>query len=242
MKHGRSADSISSSEAGSVREGSIGGFPRHEADNSTADASAFNPPDHAPKPHKPDRVAPATRLLTVSCQSSPADPQKCETSDLINALQKGNDLAGELLGIKAGYGRDKIPEMITQANDKRATVIALTIILASREIPTSDEHVWRDGWEWASQRKTAAPYLTFLRDQLGYTLSPIEAAVAAGEQFDPLAADAEAAGQDGLTVQEPNDQDEGGKDAEADNPADAAGHQADETAGEDEAPASTEAG
>ena len=35
--------------------------------------------------------------------------------DLINALQQGNSLAGELLGFKAGYGRDKIPGMITQA-------------------------------------------------------------------------------------------------------------------------------
>jgi ParB family chromosome partitioning protein len=129
--------------------------------------------------------------------------------DLVNALQKGNDLAAELLGIKAGYGREKIPEMIAQANDKRATVIALVIVLASRETPTSDEHVWREGWEWATHRKTAAPYLTFLRDQLGYTLSPIEAAVATGEQFDPLAADAEAAGQAGLTGQDGEDQDDG---------------------------------
>jgi ParB family transcriptional regulator, chromosome partitioning protein len=162
--------------------------------------------------------------------------------DLINALQKANSLAGELLGFKAGTGRDKIPEMITQASDKRATVIALTVLLASREIPASDEHVWREDWQWASQRKTAASYLSFLRDQLGYTLSPIEAAVAAGEQFDPLAADAEAAGQDGLTAQEPGDQDEGGKDVEADDSADVVDHQADEAAGEDEAPASTEAG
>src|SRR5712691_8701952 len=42
-----------SSEAGRFRDGSIGGFPRHEADMSTADASAFSPPDHAPKPRKP---------------------------------------------------------------------------------------------------------------------------------------------------------------------------------------------
>ena len=85
--------------------------------------------------------------------------------------------------------------MITQASDKRAAVIALTILLASREIPTADEHVWRkDEWQWSAHRKTAAPYLAFLRDELGYTLSPIEAAVAAGEQFDPLAADADAAG------------------------------------------------
>ena len=102
--------------------------------------------------------------------------------DLINALQQGNSLAGELLGFKAGTGRDKIPEMITQASDKRAAVIALIILLASREIPTADEHVWRkDEWQWSTHRKTAAPYLAFLRDELGYTLSPIEAAVAAGE-------------------------------------------------------------
>ena len=114
--------------------------------------------------------------------------------NLINALQQADGLAGELLGFKAGTGRDKIPEMIAQASDKRATVIALIILLASREIPTADEHVWRkDEWQWSTHRKTAAPYLAFLRDELGYTLSPIEAAVVAGEQFDPLAADAEAA-------------------------------------------------
>lgn len=140
--------------------------------------------------------------------------------DLINALQQGNSLAGELLGFKAGTGRDKIPEMITQASDKRAAVIALIILLASREIPTADEHVWRkDEWQWSSHRKTAAPYLAFLRDELGYTLAPIEAAVAAGEQFDPLAADADAAGQDGLTGQDAKDQAQDDANAATDTPA-----------------------
>ena len=140
--------------------------------------------------------------------------------DLINALQKANSLAGELLGFKAGTGRDKIPEMITQASDKRATVIALIILLAGREIPTADEHIWRkDEWQWSTSRKTAAPYLAFLRDELGYTLSPIEAAVEAGEQFDPLAADAEAAGQDGLTGQDAKDQAQDDANAATDTPA-----------------------
>jgi ParB family transcriptional regulator, chromosome partitioning protein len=140
--------------------------------------------------------------------------------DLINALQKSNSLAGELLGIEVGHGRDRIPEMITQANDKRATVIALTVFLASREIPATDEHVWRmDDWASSAQRKTAAPYLAFLRDELGYALSPIEAAVAAGEQFDPLTADAEAAGQDGLSAQDPEGQDQAAENADTDGPA-----------------------
>src|SRR5438105_5550752 len=61
VKHGRSSYSRSSSEAGRFRDGSIGGFPRHKADNSTADASALSPPDHAPKPGKPPRVATTDR-------------------------------------------------------------------------------------------------------------------------------------------------------------------------------------
>ena len=146
------------------------------------------------------------------------------------------------IGMPGVDGYEMCRRIRLQPSGRHVVVIALTVLLASREIPASDEHVWRDGLEWASQRKAAAPYLTFLRDQLGYTLSPIEAAVAAGEQFDPLAADAEAAGQDGLTTHGPDDQDEGGEDAEADNSADAAGRQADEAADEDEAPASTEVG
>lgn len=38
VKHGRSANKIFSGEPGSLRTGSIGEFPRHEADMSTADA------------------------------------------------------------------------------------------------------------------------------------------------------------------------------------------------------------
>src|SRR5487761_1807601 len=81
VKHGRSSPSRHSSEAGRFRPGSTGGFPRHEADVSTADASAFSPPDHAQKPSKPgvSRIRwPAARPATATLQGR----QKCETPDL----------------------------------------------------------------------------------------------------------------------------------------------------------------
>ena len=53
------------------------------------------------------KIPPARMLTTVLAAVGGCD------WDLINALQKGNDLASERLGIKVGYGRDKIPEMIT---------------------------------------------------------------------------------------------------------------------------------
>jgi ParB family chromosome partitioning protein len=133
----------------------------------------------------------------------------CPDWDLINAMQKGHTLAVKLLGIKDGYGKEKIAEMIAQASIKRATVINLAVLLASREEPVSEDSVWRtDGMAHSIGRRTAREYLAYLRDVLGYTFSPIEEAVMAGESYDPLAADAEAAGQDGLTAQDATGQDE----------------------------------
>src|SRR6266567_1772838 len=71
VKHGRRSFSRPSSETGRFSPGGIGGFPRREADNSTADASAFSRQDHEPKAPQTRRVAPSPRLLPSRRQPDP---------------------------------------------------------------------------------------------------------------------------------------------------------------------------
>lgn len=114
----------------------------------------------------------------------------CPSWELINAWQKGNSLAAKLAGVPNGGGKEKIREIIRQSSAKRATVINLVVLLAASEDPVSDDSVWRtDGMAHSVGRRTAKEYLPYLRDVLGYTLSPIEEAVAKGETYNPLAGD-----------------------------------------------------
>src|SRR6266540_1661162 len=76
VKHGRNSPSRHSSEAGRFRPGSIGGFPRHEADVSTADASVFSPQDHVPKPRKPWACRDKSQTCRPLATADPPGPSK----------------------------------------------------------------------------------------------------------------------------------------------------------------------
>jgi ParB family chromosome partitioning protein len=82
----------------------------------------------------------------------------------------GNHLAAELLGEHAGtYGRsDALDRLIEQADDKRAQVLTLALVLAACEA-----HVLKDTWRGDGCHSWHGRYLRFLADH-GYTLSEVE--------------------------------------------------------------------
>lgn len=81
---------------------------------------------------------------------------------------EGNQLAAELLGCQSrGYGRStSLVELVEQASDARALMLALAQVLAGYEQCT-------DRSDWRSPRAHTARYLRFLQS-CGYTLAPVE--------------------------------------------------------------------
>jgi ParB family chromosome partitioning protein len=82
----------------------------------------------------------------------------------------GNHLAADLLGQESGtYGpSDALAELIEQADDRRAQVITLALVLAACEANGRDDTWRRDGTtSWHG------PYLTYLAAN-GYTLAEVE--------------------------------------------------------------------
>jgi ParB family chromosome partitioning protein len=101
--------------------------------------------------------------------------------------------ACDLLGIAAGiHGSGQLAEKISSATDNRAQVIALAMACAAFE----DAH---QRSSWRDHPAAFAPYMQFLTST-GYTLSPVEQALAgevtADDAFDQITADAEDAKDD----------------------------------------------
>jgi ParB family chromosome partitioning protein len=98
----------------------------------------------------------------------------------------GHQTACELLGL-AGNGaatghRDLLLAELARASDKRAQVIALAMVLGAAEHGIRDVHVWQaaeDNYRLHYGIPLAARYLAWLADHTDYSLSDIEAEVAA---------------------------------------------------------------
>jgi ParB family transcriptional regulator, chromosome partitioning protein len=98
----------------------------------------------------------------------------------------GHQTACELLGL-AGNGaatghRDLLLAELARASDKRAQVIALAMVLGAAEHGARDVHVWQaaeDNYRLHHGIPLAARYLAWLAGHTGYSLSDIEAEVAA---------------------------------------------------------------
>jgi hypothetical protein len=98
----------------------------------------------------------------------------------------GHQTACELLGLTgdgAGAGhRDLLVAELARASEKRAQVIALAMVLGAAEHGVRDVHTWQSAKDryWASYGVLlAARYLAWLAEHTDYTLSGIEAEVAA---------------------------------------------------------------
>ena len=107
-----------------------------------------------------------------------------ETQPLMSSF--GHQTACELLGLPgdgAGTGyRDLLLAELARASEKRAQVIALAMVLGAAEHGVRDVHTWQsaEGSYWASYGvPLAARYLAWLAEHTDYTLSGIEAEVAA---------------------------------------------------------------
>jgi ParB family transcriptional regulator, chromosome partitioning protein len=98
----------------------------------------------------------------------------------------GHQTACELLGL-TGNGaatghRDLLLAELARASDKRAQVIALAMVLGAAEHGVRDVHVWQaaeDNYRLHYGIPLAARYLAWLADRTDYSLSDIEAEVAA---------------------------------------------------------------
>jgi ParB family chromosome partitioning protein len=107
-----------------------------------------------------------------------------ETQPLTSSF--GHQTACELLGL-AGNGaatghRDLLLAELARASDKRAQVIALAMVLGAAEHGVRDVHVWQaaeDHYRLHYGIPLAARYLAWLAGHTGYSLSDIEAGVAA---------------------------------------------------------------
>jgi ParB family chromosome partitioning protein len=107
-----------------------------------------------------------------------------ETQPLTSSF--GHQTACELLGL-AGNGaatghRDLLLAELARASDKRAHVIALAMVLGAAEHGVRDVHVWQaaeDHYRLHYGIPLAARYLAWLAGHTGYSLSDIEAGVAA---------------------------------------------------------------
>jgi len=107
-----------------------------------------------------------------------------ETQPLASSF--GHQTACELLGL-AGDGaatghRDLLLAELARASDKRAQVIALAMVLGAAEHGVRDVHVWQaaeDNYRFHYGIPLAARYLAWLAEHTGYSLSDIEAEVAA---------------------------------------------------------------
>jgi hypothetical protein len=98
----------------------------------------------------------------------------------------GHQTACELLGLTsdgAATGhRDLLLSELIRASEKRAQVIALAMVLGAAEHGVRDVHVWQaaeDNYRLHHGVPLAARYLAWLADHTDYSLSDIEAEVAA---------------------------------------------------------------
>lgn len=89
------------------------------------------------------------------------------------AMEDGHTTACDLLGVEVETGtygtrsgRNPLATLLAAANDGRAQVISLGIILAAQEAATSTN-------SWRRVQADTARYLSFLAAQ-GYTLAPVE--------------------------------------------------------------------
>jgi ParB family chromosome partitioning protein len=127
----------------------------------------------------------------------------------------GHQTACELLGLVsngagAGY-RDLLLAELDRASEKRAQVIALAMVLGAAEHGVRDVHTWQSAENryWASYGiPLAARYLAWLAEHTDYTLSDIEAEVAADATGRPASGPSEPA--DGVGAPGVASPDEGG--------------------------------
>jgi len=126
----------------------------------------------------------------------------------------GHQTACELLGLSgngAAIGhRDLLLAELARAPEKRAQVIALAIVLGAAEHGVRDVRTWQsaEGRYWASPGvPLAARYLAWLAEHSDYTLSDIEAEVAAHAADRSASGPSEPAGEAGPGADRPNDGD-----------------------------------
>jgi ParB family chromosome partitioning protein len=123
-----------------------------------------------------------------------------ETQPLTSSF--GHQTACELLGL-AGNGaatghRDLLLAELARASDKRAQVIALAMVLGAAEHGVRDVHTWQaaeDSYRLHYGVPLAARYLAWLAEHTGYSLSDIEAEVAAHATGRAARTDDDGAGQ-----------------------------------------------
>jgi ParB family chromosome partitioning protein len=127
----------------------------------------------------------------------------------------GHQTACELLGF-TGNGaatghRDLLLAELARASEKRAQVIALAMVLGAAEHGIRDVHTWQsaEGRYWASYGvPLAARYLAWLAEHTDYTLSDIEAEVAAHATVSRSASGpSEPASEAGPAAAQPDDDD-----------------------------------
>jgi hypothetical protein len=114
----------------------------------------------------------------------------------------GHQTACELLGLTgdgAATGhRDLLLAELARASDKRAQVIALAMVLGAAEHGVRDVHVWQateDNYRLHYGIPLAARYLAWLAQHTDYSLSDIEAEVAAHATGRAARTDDDGAGQ-----------------------------------------------
>ena len=124
------------------------------------------------------RKAPPAGALTLIAEAM----ARGETQPQMSSF--GHQTACELLGLPgngagAGY-RDLLLAELARASEKRTQVIALAM-LGAAEHGVRDVQTWQsaEGSYWASYGVPLARYLAWLAEHTGYTLSDIEAEVAA---------------------------------------------------------------
>jgi ParB family chromosome partitioning protein len=126
------------------------------------------------------RKAPPAGALKLVVEAMARGETQPQTSSF------GHQTACELLGL-AGDGaatghRDLLLAELARASDKRAQVIALAMVLGAAEHGVRDVHVWEaaeDNYRLHYGVPLPARYLAWLAEHTGYSLSDIEAEVAA---------------------------------------------------------------
>jgi hypothetical protein len=135
----------------------------------------------------------ALRLIVEAMARGETQPQ---------ASSFGHQTACELLGL-TGNGaatghRDLLLAELARASDKRAQVIALAMVLGAAEHGVRDVHVWQaaeDTYRFHYGVPLAARYLAWLAEHTDYSLSDIEAEVAAHTTGRAARTDDDGAGQ-----------------------------------------------
>ena len=178
-----------------VVKADAGGLRAHVGVTSTECSSSTVPMTHFLTTGRPDQ--PIAAVSATAHADSQALRQPTVTAghiavelgngshEIRRAMERNHTLASELLGLDRSKDRHVIATAAAAANDGRAEVIALGVVLGDIEEATG-VHTWRNPSE------TMRRYFAFLAAN-GYTLTNVEQIAAGVKQRKPRAARSSAA-------------------------------------------------